>query len=277
MTKAMNKLPWLILTVVIGLMAVTLQGCESTPSEVIEPEKMARLLADIHIGESVAELERRSYPDDSTKQALKQAIYARHGVTSEQVDTSMKWYGYHLDKYVEVYDRVIEMLETDISYAQDVAGAQNESMSNMRIELEGDSVDIWPDIRYRRFSPQMPNDNIIFSLNSDRNWEAGDVYILNAKLFNALTPTTMSLTVDYQDGTKDYVTLVSPGSGWQSIKLVLDSVKKAYNVYGAISHTPDPDEVAYIDSISLVRVRRNEYNRTPLVNQRSASHSYGGN
>lgn len=271
----MRKLPIGILFAAVLVVASLLSGCDSIPDGVLSKEEMARLLADVHIGESVVELERRSYPTDSAKQVLKQSIYARHGVTSEQVDSSMKWYGYHLDKYVEVYGRVIELLESDITYAQDIAGAQKESMSNMRIELDGDSVDVWPDIRYRRFSKKMPTDNIIYTINSDHNWEPGDVYMLNVKMLNAAALTDLSIAVDYQDGTKDYVNAMRTGNGWHSVKLVLDSAKRATAVYGVISHTPVFDEEAFADSISLVRVRRNNYNKSPLANQHSTSHSYG--
>ena len=75
-------------------------GCNSTPDYVISQEKMAQLLVDIHIGESVVDANMQEYELDSVKKALKQSIYIKHGVTSEQVDTSFIWYGENIEKYI---------------------------------------------------------------------------------------------------------------------------------------------------------------------------------
>ena len=75
-------------------------SCDSTPDHVIPPEKMARLLADIHIGESVIDANRNQYANDSLKKELKQSVFCKHNVTAQQVDTSFVWYGHNIEKYI---------------------------------------------------------------------------------------------------------------------------------------------------------------------------------
>ncbi len=247
---------------VIASMLLTgvLSSCDPAPDGVLSKEEMARLLADIHKGESVTDIERRSFSTDSMKMALRQSIYMKHGVDKATVDSSMRWYGKHMETYVEVYDRVIEILEEDLTTATDRAGAEKQS-TQMDIAVEGDSVDVWNDIRYRRFAPAMPSEIIPFVLKSDRFWERGDVYQLLVKMLDSRGTTSLTMVAEYTDGSADYVTSTTVGEGWKSVKLVLDSAKMASNVYGSISYTGSTGEVAMADSISLWRSRRTPESR----------------
>lgn len=242
------------------LLAGLLSSCDPAPDGVLSKEEMARLLADIHKGESVTDIERRSFSTDSMKMALRQSIYMKHGVDRATVDSSMRWYGQHMETYVEVYDRVIEILEEDLTAATDRAGAEKQS-TQMDIAVEGDSVDVWNDIRYRRFAATMPTDIIPFVLKSDRFWERGDVYELLVKMIDSRGTTALTVVAEYTDGSADYITSTTVGDGWKSVKLVLDSAKMASHVYGAISYTGASGDDAMADSISLWRSRLTPHDR----------------
>ena len=72
---------------------------------------MASLVADIHEADAIVTIERESYRTDSQKTALRDAVFARHGITEEQFDTSLVWYGHNLDIYSEVYEEAIDILK----------------------------------------------------------------------------------------------------------------------------------------------------------------------
>ncbi|MDE6826066.1 MAG: DUF4296 domain-containing protein, partial [Paramuribaculum sp.] len=74
-------------------------GCNPAPDGVLSPDEMAEVLADIHIGESVSETERRVFNNDSIRRVLKQSILMKHGLNSETFDSSLMWYGQHIDLY----------------------------------------------------------------------------------------------------------------------------------------------------------------------------------
>lgn len=114
------------------------QACDRTPDYVIGPKEMTSLLVDIHKGESVIDLNRSAYSSDSMRKVVKQSIYAKHGVTAEQVDTSLVWYGHNVEKYIEIYDGVIEQLEKDIKNADVSSGGER-----LHLAVVGDSVDAW--------------------------------------------------------------------------------------------------------------------------------------
>ena len=64
-----------------------LAACGSEPSGVIPQDDMAELLADIHEGEAVVDINFRQYTDDSARLAIRQAILKKHNVTAEEFDS----------------------------------------------------------------------------------------------------------------------------------------------------------------------------------------------
>lgn len=238
-----------------ALFLAMLPACSGRPSEVMSKEEMAQFLADLHTGESVVETSSRSFPTDSTRRVLLQALYKKHGVTREQVDSSFSWYGYHIEKYMEVYDRTVEILEERLDKAQEIAGASASGSSEITVNLQGDSVDVWPGFRWRRFSANMPNDQITFNISTDNNWERGDVYTLRTKFLDNHAPVVFTIAAEYTDGRREYISATQPGDGWHEIRFALDSARSAQRVYGIISYTPARNETVFIDSISLYRTR----------------------
>ena len=95
----MRRAAAIIMAASVCLLVLT--GCSSVPDGVLPPGKMASLLADMEIGESVVESDPSSWRSDSLKMVLRQSIYERHGVTSEEVDSSLAWYGAHVEKMPE--------------------------------------------------------------------------------------------------------------------------------------------------------------------------------
>lgn len=230
-------------------------SCSNRPDGVLDKEAMARLLVDIHKGESVVEVNPRMFPTDSAKRAFKQSIYAKHGVSSADADSSFAWYGYHMEKYMEVYERVEELLGDELARANEIAGASDGGMLEMNIALDGDSVDVWPGIKYRRLSRTMPSDFITFNLSTDRYWEHGDVYSLRFKTLDTRGDMQVDVSVNYSDGTHEYLSRRLIGEGWHDVKFALDSARSATKISGAMYYRPQPGEVAYVDSLSLIRTR----------------------
>ncbi len=64
----MNRTRARKLKVAAALAVLALSACSKVPSGVIAPEEMAQLLADIHTGESVIDMNRMEFSSDSAKQ-----------------------------------------------------------------------------------------------------------------------------------------------------------------------------------------------------------------
>lgn len=236
-------------------------SCDNTPDYVIKSDDMVDLLVDIHKGESIVELNRSKYSTDSMRKVMKQSIFERHGVTQEQFDTSLVWYGHNIEKYIEVYDKVIENLEGEIKLA-DVSS----DGSRVQMAVVGDSVDAWGDVRYRQFAYGEPSDILKFHIRRDENWEKGDVYRWKFYVTKRISPMTWTLAADYNDGSTDYTYGSIASEGWNEITFVTDTAKTVANLYGTIMLQPQNLESAYVDSITLVRTRHkpSEYFRSSI-------------
>lgn len=251
----------------IPSLMMMLMACSSTPDYVIPQSRMAELMADLYIGDAVVEAESHKFSDDSLRKVLMQSIYAKHGVTREQVDTSLYWYGHNMQEYMEVCNKTEELLQTRIDEAERAGGKAERSPRVM--SLDGDSVDVWPGIKMRRNTVDIPSDFISFNITSDKNWERGDRYTLSVKGINTHRPVTMNMAVDYNDGTTEYNWFSGPAEGMNRLLLVLDSAKVASTVYGAIYYSAADKEISYLDSISLVRARGHNDNVSARQGQKT--------
>lgn len=255
-TWQMNKV---LMMLVLGLL---LGACSSTPDGIIPEEKMARLLADVHQAEGVVETERGYYSSDSMRRVLRKSVYERHGVTAEQVDSSMVWYGRNIEKYIDVYSRVIEILDERLLEANTLSAREGGEMAQASMAVEGDSVDVWTTARQRRFYTLGANNYVTYRLNADNHWEPNDRFTLSFKALNPRSPVSVTLTAEYDNGSTEVVSRSVSQQGWSHISIDVEGEDLRSGIRGrhpralavAIGYTPDRDEQMYIDSISLVRV-----------------------
>lgn len=231
-----------------------LAACSGVPSGVIAPDRMARLLADLEVAETYAELEPGKFRGDSMKMILLQSVCSHNGVTTEQFDTSIVWYGRHIDRYSEVTKKAVELLEADEEKARLAVGRRSSpDRSIPSVSADGDSVDVWTLPRMWRISAASPASMIRFHLSRDRNWEPGDAYQLRYKAHGASAPVSVTLAADYQRDRRAYISRSDRSDGWHTVSLQLDSAYGASQVYGFISCTPADGEILVIDSVSLIR------------------------
>ncbi len=261
----MNSLKRPLAILAAALLIIAASACRKTPKGVIPPSEMASLMADIHVGESVAETERRAFPSDSMRQVLKQSILARHGYDVAAFDSSLMYYGKNIDRYAELYNQVIDILQKRIDNVEEdaaTAGAgspRGADMAAYDLSVDGDSVNVWALPTSFIFSQASPALNIPFSLNNDRFWEKGDVYTLHGKLSGSGPEgLDLFLAVEYMDGGVDYISLRAMGDGWKRVRLLTDTARMARYVYGTVGYPFDARRSASpasLDSIALIRSR----------------------
>ena len=230
-----------------------LAACSKTPGYVISEGKMAEIMADIHTGEAVVDAKSSAFRTDSAKQTFLQSICMRHGITTQQLDTSLYWYGNHLEAYIKVYDKTVSILEDRIAEAEKAGGKSSNRLNT--VSLDGDSINLWNGPTVVRNTTDLPSEFLTFNFSTDKNWERGDRYTVSARPVNPRTPLFITIAVSYNDGTAEYVTLNQGSEGKKSLTLVLDSAKVATSVYGSIHFSPSKGNVSYLDSISVIRTR----------------------
>ena len=239
---------------IIGILP--LSSCSNVPDNVIPPDEMAQVLADLYMAESVVELNYSAFADDSARMALKQSIVESRGYSLESLDTSFMWYGANLKEFDKMQDRTQEIL------TKRLAEIDNAPADSPLASTRTDSTDIWPGARYIYFSAKSPSTFLTFDLDKAKaESKTGDIYTWRAKFINNPGEARWSIVVDYADGSTEIMPLRLSGDGWKEIIFYSDSTKVPRRVYGALSLTPVKTAVSYVDSIQLIRHRfdRNRY------------------
>lgn len=260
----MKRLTFISCFVALAILA----GCSGRPDGVMSNHKMALLLADMHRGEGVVEMNRRVFNSDSSKIALKEAIYRRHNVSQEVVDSSLSWYGHHMDEYMKVYTEVIDILQQEIDNTDAVA-------ARIQLSAVGDSADTWSFSPRYILNSHSPVPELSVYLTPDENWENGDNYTLNFRVMNSTMPFKSVLGVEYEGGQVEWVENEVPENGKYSFLFVSDSTKNIKSVYSSILVSPSIHETVFIDSLSLIRTRvdRNIYGRRHSQKKLMPKHS----
>lgn len=238
----------------IGIaLAAVLAACNGVPDYVVQPDDMASLMADVRMADAVVSIQAREYSNDTARMSLRRAVLARHGVSEEQFDTSLVWYGHNIGRYQEVTERSIEILE------QRLKDASARAAGEAALSVAGDSVDIWTAPQLFAVTRRSPTNYIAFSFDTDRNWEPGDIYTFRTRVVTPMAEARWNMTAEYDDGAKEMVTysmnLSEPRR--QELTLVTDSTRTAVRISGWIELKPDGHRPAVIDSVGLTRRRSN--------------------
>lgn len=108
----------LVLALFAGLLMVS---CDRKASDaqagmisadsLIQPEKMALLLSDIHLAEAAFLIERNAGMTPRNVEGFYNGIFAKHHVSRKRYERSLEWYRQNPDEYQDVYTEVARLLE----------------------------------------------------------------------------------------------------------------------------------------------------------------------
>ena len=239
----MRKLPLIVAT----LIAV---ACNRVPDTVIQPDDMAELMADVRVADAVIAVNQAQYNAPGTREALRQAVFDRHGITKEQFDSSLVWYGHNMNLYQDVADRTIEILEARMERVNGV-------VAEAALSVAGDSVDVWQRPSALIVNDFSPSQYITFNLAADRNWERGDFFTWNVRLAVPPVSASWSMTAEYSDGTVETVisSLDVTELNRQSMAFFTDTTRTAVALSGWLYLATEGHRPVVVDSLSLTRSR----------------------
>lgn len=245
-------------------------SCHRHPDYVIGEKEMEDLLVDIHKAEAVIESNYNIYNNNATKKKLREAVFLRHGVTQEQFDTTLVWYGHHIDKYMEIYDRVAERLRAENEEAKKLLAEEN----SQTMTQPGDSVDVWKQKRFHLFDSRLPSNLLTFDIATDENFRIRDYFELRFKVLmlpelNVKPQVYMAVRHANNDLAYNWVDVEK--EGWCTLSVQADSAKSISRVFGYIVLPMQlVPEKMYVDSLTLIRRHYND--RIPAVdNQKTFS------
>lgn len=226
----------------IGMAVVMAGGCVRRPKKVLSNSKMAAVVADMELAEAYVQTQPGEQNPAEYRAELTAGILKRHGVSREEFDSTMNWYGRNIDEYYKLDEEVNrELAKRQKDLARKGGGV---------VEQQTTIDDIWP---YKRTAViwERSGSNILdFSLLLS-DISKGSSMTWSMKLRQPVE-STMMLGVEYADGGVSFVNRNMSGQKRLETTLQTDTGRVACRVFGFFSVKDAKDMPVFMDSIILM-------------------------
>lgn len=225
----------------LGIILLFLSGlcsCSDRPSNMLSEREMVNLLVDMQLTEAYVNFQMATSSKEQTEIG-KQVLYA-HGVSEEELDTTLAWYGRNMDEYSKLFEKVDkEILKRKDKYA-DIPGGIKKNID-----------ELWPYNSHIYISQVSGYESFIFSI-SDPKVEAGELLKLSFSLPN---PSSIKGTfgVEYTNGDGEAIVNNFNNKRKIEIEVQTDSSKIVSRLFGVMDIKDSNVLPFYIDSISLIK------------------------
>lgn len=241
---------------VVILMTVFIAGCSRHPKDIIDEKKMVSIMADIQIAEAYERSgDASQFLNGENRELLGRGVLMQHGVTVEEMDSTLAWYGRNMDEYSKLFKKVdIELNKRQSKYARAAGESEN----------DGSSTDLWPYGRHYLIDNRSLTDGIVADI-PVTDLGPGAKIIWKMKTEGAETR-ILTLGVNYDNGTSDISRVSSRNfDKWVENSLQTDSMLNVERIFAIASFEHSKPNV-YVDSVYLIHqpFNREEYSRSGL-------------
>lgn len=269
------------------LLTLSLLSCDRTPGGVLSVNSMADLIVDLQLADAYMDNHSEDYPTDSSKLVLKQSIFKKHGITSQDYDSSMVWYAHNMEDYIKAHDKAIGILKNrydklaknDVPERLDredvgiptrdvVPGSGIKPRRPFKHGIHGDTADLWQGERRFILTQGSRQGFITFDVVPDAEKRPGDRYQLACKLTRGGNRFKVSLNVDYSDGATAQMVRNTDHEGWVMIDLQSDTARQVRRVYGYVGYDIQRGSMSIVDSLMILRSHFNQNNYSFIHSQR---------
>lgn len=157
---------------------LTLVSCgEDKRSDVIPPKKLESILYDYHLAQvMISDL---PSSERYKKDLYFDYIYDKHGVTKDQIDSSLVYYARYPEDLSDIYTRLSSHIERNIQHIE-----HEKQLAKVRSAkaVEGDSADLWYDTRLIQLHPSELTNHFSFIIPNDTNFKANDRLAWNGEV-----------------------------------------------------------------------------------------------
>ena len=221
---------------IIFLLLLCAWSCGPKQPKVIPEGKMVDLLVDMELAEAYANVQGGQTSDQKVEMGRR--VLEAHGVSEEELDTTLAWYGRNMDKYSGLFEKVDKEIEKRHKKYTEIPGQEIRESDNL-----------WPYNPHLILTPQSGYESFSFYL-GDVDVNKGDLVNLNMYLPNVVG-LKGTFGVEYKDGSGE--ASVSNFSTKHKIEMMLqtDTAKEVSKLYGVFTLKDTPLPTIYIDSISI--------------------------
>ncbi len=217
-------------------------GCSRRPKDIIDEDSMVKIMADIRIAEAYDRYG-DSYGSSHTgdRELLGRGVLQQHGVTPEEMDSTLAWYGRNMDEYAKLSKKVDKRLAAmQLRYARAAGESDNAGMS----------TDLWPYASHFLIDRHALSDGLIASIPVP-DIEPGDKLIWKMRVQGG-KQRRITLGVDYEDGSSELVRISQGGlEKWAETSLQTDTLLKVDRIFASIDFEQNDSRI-FIDSLQLL-------------------------
>lgn len=235
----MIRLRYILTTFVVIMI---LCGCVRRPSGVLSDNVMAGIVADMELSEAYLQIYSIDGDNESNRERMITGVLEKHGVSREEFDTTMAWYGRNVDAYYKLEDKVNRKLA---SRRRQVA---KKAAKSGQTEEISPSSDYWPYSRHGIIMGNSGSDVISFSL-PEVDIEPGSIIKWGARMRSDIS-TEMLLGVEYMDGMGTFVSRSNNNRGLL-LTLQTDTAREIRRIFGNIALKNSKDSPMWVDSLML--------------------------
>lgn len=229
-------------------------SCSRVPKHIISEKKMRTVLYDMQIAEAIVETNNESYETSDKRQTVYDAVFAKHNITQAEYDSSLMWYGEHMDVYMRIYRMVLKDVNENIALMGDIK--PNPLSGDISAK---DSVDVWIYNRHHTFKPEQGTLNVLtFDVSPQKPYSSGSSYVFGFSVWG-ISPDMKykpeirisAVQVDTIITVKNKIT----GDGYYETILRTVATKQVKRVYGyvMINDTTSSFHRIYLDEIHLMK------------------------
>ena len=231
-SRVRNRVVLLLIACVSLLASCT----NKRPAGVLSPGRLEAVLYDYHLAQAmVSEL---PVSERYRKELYFDYIYAKHGITAAQLDSSLVYYARYPKDLSVVYIKLSDRIERDIQRIKD---ADIPLVQYAPVPVEGDSADLWFDARLVRMSPSVMNNRFStvvpydtnFMVNDSFEW-SGEVLFVNPLADSLYRYVRLALMAEYEGDSLSTVDTLLYTSGSYHLVLADTMGLKLRNVSGEV-------------------------------------------
>lgn len=214
---------------------------------------MAAVMADIQIAEAYERSgDAHAYLQGRDREMLGRGVLMHHGVTPEEMDSTLAWYGRNMDEYSKLYKKIdAELSIRQLKYARAAGESDN----------EGSTADLWPYNRRFVIDNNSLTRGIVVNIPAN-DLEPGSKLTWKMTVDGA-SSRNLTLGVDYSDGSSSIYSQSNRGfEKWVEVSLQTDSLLEVSRIF-AIADFENSNPRIFIDSVQLNHLpfNREEYNK----------------
>ena len=224
--------------------AILLSGaCSRRPKEILDEKEMINLMADLQLAEAYSNTHVDYEDGVDGRTALTEGVLVAHGVTHEQFDTTLGWYGKNLDEFVELYAKVDKEL---------LKRRRKLMKESEPLLASGNGSDLWPFTKNGTVMPLSLYDGWVMSL-PDPDMNSGDRLIWSMHLTENFD-LVGQLGVEYSDGSGESTTMNRGRQNRFEMTLQTDTGKTVSRLYATLRVKDRKSLPLFADSIKLEKL-----------------------